>query len=149
MLLPQYRLLCFGLPPHKADLDLYENFVTPIDAPYPGYDGDMLKGGYIDSLYSDLDSRELEPLHRQFKQSKSPDSLEGEVNIPTLDTSYGMGDRTQGSNLTWDDSVLISVIRHEVLMMILHVLLLSCITAVICCWCTCLGLCYSFLCGFY
>lgn len=49
----------------------------------------------INSLYSDLDNRELEPLWKQFKQSKSPTSLEGKVNIPVSDKSYGMEDRTQ------------------------------------------------------
>lgn len=60
--------------------------------------GEILNGNDIDSLYSGLDNRELEPVQRQFKQSKSPDSLEGKVNIGTSDKSYGMEDRTQRSD---------------------------------------------------
>jgi hypothetical protein len=59
MLLLQYGLLCFGIPSYKADLVLHENFVTSIDASYPGDDRNMLKESYIGSLYSDLDNKEL------------------------------------------------------------------------------------------
>jgi hypothetical protein len=149
MLLLHYRILCFGLPFYKADLDLCENFVASVDASYSGDDGEMLKGSDIDSLYSDLDNRESKPLQRQFKQSKSPDSLEAKVNIPTSDKSYGMEDRTWGSYLTWDDNVLNSIIHHQVLMMILLVFLLICIAAAICLWCRCLGCCCCFIYGFY
>jgi hypothetical protein len=127
MLLLPYGLLCFALPSYKVDLDLCENFVTSFNASCSGDDGEILKESDIDFLYSDLDNRELEPLQRKFKQSKSPDSLEGKVNIPTSQ------DRTQGSNLMWDDNVLNSIIHHQLLMMILLVLLLICITTAICC----------------
>jgi hypothetical protein len=45
----------------------------------------MLKESDINSSYSDLNKRELEPLQRQFQRSKSLDSLEGKVNIPVSD----------------------------------------------------------------
>jgi hypothetical protein len=147
ILLLHYRLLYFGLPSYKADLDLRENFVTSVDASYSGDDGEILKGSDINSLCSDLDNRELEPLQRQFKQSKSSDSLEGKVNIPMSDKSYGMENRTQDSNLTWNDNFLNSIIHHQVLMMILLVFRFICIAAAICCWCRCLGRCCCSVCG--
>jgi hypothetical protein len=71
MLRLPYGLLCFGLPSYKADLNLCENFVASVDASYSGDDGEMLKESDIDSLYSDLDNRESEPLQRKFKQLKA------------------------------------------------------------------------------
>jgi hypothetical protein len=149
MLLLLYGHLCSGLPSYKADLDLSEGFATSVAASHPGDDGEASDESDIDSLYSEL-NRRLETQLKQFERNNRPDSsLEGKVNIPTSGKSDGMEDRKQGSNLTWNDNVLDSIIHQQVILAILLVLLFICIAAAICCGCRCVAFSCSSICGFY
>jgi hypothetical protein len=148
MLLLQYSLLCFGLPSYKADFVVRDDLATSVADSYPGDDREMLEEGDLYSMYSQLDNAEFETLLKQFERITSQHSLEEKVNISTSGNSYGMENRTQGSNPTWNDKVLNSIIHHQVVMVILLVLLLICIAAALCCGCRCLARSAYFACGF-
>jgi hypothetical protein len=143
MLLLQCGLLCVGLASYKAHLVNRDDFATSFNFSYPEDDGDMLEESDLYSLYSQSDNKKFEDLLKQFKRSKSRDSLEGSENIPTSNISHGMENRTQGSNPTWYDNVLNSIIHHQVFMVILLILLLICIAVALCCVCRCLARCIA------
>jgi hypothetical protein len=148
-LLLQCTVLCFGLPPYKADFEQNEDSVISADPSSSKYDEAMLKASDLDPLYFDLDNCDLEPLQRQFKQSTSPDLLEKKAMLPTSDDSDGMEDLLTSKirngrkerNLKINDDVSNHIIDYQGVIIIVFLwLLLSIAAAIYCCsfyWCGC------------
>jgi hypothetical protein len=104
IILLQYRVVCFWVPPYTVHLEDNEEFVISAEDPISD-DLEMLKEQDIRSLDLDIDDSKLGPLHRLSKKSTSPGSQGKNAKLPIQEESYSMEDliriwnRTKGSNL--------------------------------------------------
>lgn len=112
IILLQYRVLCFWIPPYSVHLEHHEEFAISADNSISDDDLEMLTRQDIRSSDFDIDDSRLEPLHRLYKKSTSPGSQEQNAKPQTQEESYGMEDllriwkRTRTSTIKRDGKVL-------------------------------------------